>query len=483
MDLIRHIARLADNLKPVPSDVPGIYRDYYRSRSIPQRTHLCHAPFNNMYFNSLGEVANCWLTFDDPEVYDGTRTIRDIWNGKKFRKLREAIRDYNLDYRCGTCRHYIESGNHVNVLAKAYDNEFPLSEYPTMMEFELANTCNLECTMCNGFLSSAIRHNREKLPALKSPYGEKFIEELREFIPHLKEARFNGGEPFLIHNYYKIWDLIRELNPGLKTVVATNGTILNERVKQYLENGNFHINLSIDSLDPETYAAIRVNGNLEEVLRNFDYFKSYCQARGNDLCIMVNPMRQNWHELPAFVEFGSKHRVHLWFNTILKPYDQALWNLPAAELQAIVDTLNQAKFGHLGLSGLRRSAYNRHIFHSLVNTQFRNWQREAQEREKAEHRNGVQGAEPRSRFEANLESYLSLQYRDNPGGAAQARTRLNNKVSALQRYLQGRLSEAAFYETLNRRSPETIFTYLLEHSDENLMQSLDQFLGEQPVQA
>jgi MoaA/NifB/PqqE/SkfB family radical SAM enzyme len=75
-----------------------------------------------------------------------------------------------------------------------------------MMELEIENTCNLECVMCIGELSSAIRKNRDKLPPIKSPYNEAFVEQLEEFIPHLKELRFNGGEPFLINSVFRIFE-------------------------------------------------------------------------------------------------------------------------------------------------------------------------------------------------------------------------------------------------------------------------------------
>lgn len=158
--------RSADSL---PDDVVAAYDD---SRTIWNKKYLCHAPFNNMYFNSLGDVANCWLTFDNPERYDESRTIKEIWTGEKFSQLRKYIVAHELDKRCGTCSYYIKNGNFVTPLAKAYDNNYPLTDYPSIMEFELSNLCNLECTMCTGLLSSSIRAKRDKLPPLKSPYGQ-----------------------------------------------------------------------------------------------------------------------------------------------------------------------------------------------------------------------------------------------------------------------------------------------------------------------
>ncbi len=144
--------------------------------------------------------------------------------------------------------------------------------------------------MCSGELSSGIRKNREGKPPLISPYNDSFVEQLREFVPHLTEMRFNGGEPFAQKVVLDICDMVAEVNPGLKINIATNGTVYSKRVKKILSQNNAHINVSIDSLDPQRYSEIRINGKLSDVFKNFEIYKQYC---GNDkeLSVMVNPMQ------------------------------------------------------------------------------------------------------------------------------------------------------------------------------------------------
>ena len=357
-----------------------IINAYNKSRSIRNKEYICHAPFNNLYFNSEGHVANCWLTFYQAEIYDQTRTIKEIWLGEKFEKLRTQIKNLDLETSCKTCQKYLVNRNFTNALAKAYDNDFPLSEYPSLMELELSNSCNLECTMCNGLLSSSIRRNREGLPPLLSPYGDKFVEELREFIPHLREMRFNGGEPFLISIYYKIWDAVLELNPTLRMVVATNGTVLNERVKDYLSRGNFHINLSMDGFKKETYEKVRVNGVHERLMKNFEYFRNYCKENDRVLCVMINPMRENWQEMPDFLNFCNENNVQLWFNTIMRPEDQAIWNLSAEELGVIYQTLSDAEIKPRVETSKWIYNYNINTYNNLVQHQIKDWLKEAEQR-------------------------------------------------------------------------------------------------------
>ena len=379
-----------------------------KTRQVRDKTLLCHAPFSNLYFNSEGHVALCWKTFHKHETYSEEKSIMDIWKGENFEKIRAGIRSCNLDFGCQECKKHLLEGNYVNVLSKAYDNDHLHPVYPTIMEFELSNRCNLGCTMCNGNLSSTIRKDREKLPPLPSPYGQKFVDELNEFIPHLKEARFNGGEPFLIKQYYDIWDNISELNPKLKMVIATNGTVLTSKVKEYMEKSNFHFNISIDGFSPETYESIRINGNFERLMENLDYFISYCRKNKRTLCVMINPLRQNWWEMPAFVNWCNEKDIHLWFNSIIKPSDQALWSLPSAELGNIIDQLSTAEVPLPKTGNRAIHRYNIQTFNNLVNQQIKTWHLEALEREKRDElAMGDKGGEIKRSSESSKDLFFS----------------------------------------------------------------------------
>lgn len=364
------------------SSIPDeIVSQFYQSRTNTQPKYICHAPFNNMYFNSLGHVANCWLTFHDPEVYTPDKTIKEIWNSDRFKKLRQHIENLDLDYKCSNCKQNLLNRNFVSVLARAYDNQSPLTDYPSLIELELDNSCNLECTMCTGLLSSSIRRNREKLSPLLSPYGDKFVSELNEFIPHLTEIRFNGGEPFLIKVYWQIWDNIVRLKPSLRVVIATNGTVLNERVKDILARGNFHLNISIDGLTKETYNNIRVNGDIDKLMQNFLWFRDFCARNNRVLCVMVNPMRQNWWEMGEFLNFCNRHGVHIWYNFIERPLNQALWSLPANKLQEIYDSLSNYKWAENSTCNKYIYKYNVSTFENLVHKQIAKWLADARKRE------------------------------------------------------------------------------------------------------
>lgn len=340
----------------------------------------CIAPYNNMYFTTEGNVAPCWLLVGKVDSWSKDRSIKDIWFGKEFTRYRENLKNNTFESECRVCKQKIEADTWP--LALAYDG-FSLKEYPTLLELELSNQCNLECIMCEGRLSSGIRKNREKQPPMPVIYDDSFVEQLKEFIPHLEELRFNGGEPFAQKIVYDICMLVADMNPGLRINIATNGTVYNKQVRTILDRCNIHLNISIDSLDPVNYPAIRVNGDFGDLMKNFTIFNKYCKDNERGLSVMVNPMRNNWWEMSKFVEFTIENEVNLWYNTIHHPEHLSIWSLPADELINILETLkpivdqlkpdgdsNYCAFG------------NWEKFNHFVNHQIQNWCNKQNEREK-----------------------------------------------------------------------------------------------------
>jgi radical SAM protein with 4Fe4S-binding SPASM domain len=339
----------------------------------------CVAPYNNMYFTTEGYVAPCWLLVGKIDKWSTTRSIKDIWFGEKFTEYRNNLKDGIFNSECRVCKQKIEADTWP--LAMAYDG-FSVKEYPTLLELELSNQCNLECIMCEGRLSSGIRKNREKLPPMINIYDDSFVEQLKEFIPHLEELRFNGGEPFAQKIVYDICMLVSKINPSLRINIATNGTVYNKQVREILEKCNIHLNISIDSLDKDNYESIRINGNFDDLMENFQTFKKYCHENGRGLSVMVNPMNNNWWEMPNFVKFTTENKVNLWYNTIHHPEHLSIWKLPSQDLSVILQTLEPI------VEELKPTDYSNYVAHGnweklnhFVNKQIANWYTKQMSRE------------------------------------------------------------------------------------------------------
>ncbi len=329
--------------KPVSLSKKTIH-DYNKTRTAHNYKYLCHAPFTNLYFSYGGKIGVCCYNRDNIFGNWPSTSISDAWNSEQMKDLRNKMQKCDLSAGCYCCQVQWEEKAYTTVLARNYDYFQPAGDYPVSMEFELSNRCNLECIMCSEENSSKIAKNKLGQEEKILPYNDEFVEELREFIPHLKSTKFMGGEPFLIPVYYKIWDLIIELNPACEIVVQTNGTILNDKIKDLLEKGNFSISVSIDSIKKETYEQIRKGAKFEEVMNNLNYFIDFCQQKNRFIGIACCFIQQNWNEIPDFINHFNKLQIPLTFNRVWSPPNCSIWESSYEITSKILEYYKTIKF-------------------------------------------------------------------------------------------------------------------------------------------
>jgi radical SAM protein with 4Fe4S-binding SPASM domain len=323
-------------------------KSYNSSRDLSGKPFdsFCYAPFGSLFFNPLGNVVACCRSSAFILGNVKNESISQIWNGGKIRDLRRALSSYNLPPACEFCRWQVEKGDFTNVSAKSFDmlKVKDLDNIkPVQMEFALSNICNLECIMCHGDFSALIRARRDKLPALPMVYPDQFFTELREYLPHLTRAKFYGGEPFLITEYYRIWEMMIEdgINPELEIIINTNGSIYNSKSIRILNNLPIHLIISLDGITQKTVESIRVNSDYNSTMKNISQFYAYTKERKTSLVFAVCLMQQNWHELGDLLLFAEEMRCKVFINKIIDPSYCSLFSLKSGELRKIVDKMHK----------------------------------------------------------------------------------------------------------------------------------------------
>jgi MoaA/NifB/PqqE/SkfB family radical SAM enzyme len=141
-------------------------------------------------------------------------------------------------------------------------------EFPSQILMDITEVCNLACVHCPhpDFKRSHHYAARYLDPVLNS----KMVDEVRQHGKGLTQyIRYaSNGEP-LVHP--KAYDMIQEAveRSGVYVTITTNGTIMNEkRTRKLLDAGVHMVDISIDAFRPETYAQIRVGGDLEVTRTN-----------------------------------------------------------------------------------------------------------------------------------------------------------------------------------------------------------------------
>jgi MoaA/NifB/PqqE/SkfB family radical SAM enzyme len=316
--------------------------EYLASRDYSKKAvrSLCYAPYTTLYFDTRGSVRVCCHNHQFPLGNVLEHSIEDMWRGARIKVLRDALAAGDFAPGCQFCELQTADGCFSTASMRRFDtfavpSEAP--EWPQQIEFSISNVCNLECVMCNGLQSSAIRARRERLPVLPRVYSDAFIQSLGEYLAHATWLKFLGGEPFLIQEYYQIWDLM--IAGGITTPchVTTNGTQLNPRVESILDRIPMSFAVSMDGVRPETVESIRVNANYQELMDNVRRFREYAKARRTTFSLTYCLMRQNWREFGEFCLMADDWNCNVYVNTVRNPPQLGIYTMPPGELRGVLD--------------------------------------------------------------------------------------------------------------------------------------------------
>jgi cyclic pyranopterin phosphate synthase len=132
----------------------------------------------------------------------------------------------------------------------------------TDLRLSVIDKCNLRCTYC---MPAA---GLPWLPAaqLMSPAEITRIVGIAVDLLGVTELRLTGGEPLVRPDLEEIVAAVAAAHPGLPISLTTNGIGLTTRAAGLAAAGLGRINISLDSLDADTFAALARRDRLAEVL-------------------------------------------------------------------------------------------------------------------------------------------------------------------------------------------------------------------------
>ncbi len=314
--------------------------------------HLaCRAPSSSMFLDQRGLVrACCW---NDLHVLGSVaeRSLLDIWHGPAAVELRRAMADDDLTKGCEFCKWQVDRG-HPELAASRWFTHFEPDrvdpDWPQQIEFAITNTCNLQCVMCNGEWSSSIRAQREHLPPLPTVYDDRFFDDLRAFLPHLRHAKFLGGEPLLATETLKVMDTMVDVGATARVHITTNGTQWTPRVERLLDLMPVDVAISLDAATADTYHRVRIGSSWTQVMANLDRFQRRARTNHTDLTLTFCLMTNNWQDFTAFCQLADRRGLGAAVNVVTQPDHLSLYHLPADRLASVVDGIGAQR------SSLRR---------------------------------------------------------------------------------------------------------------------------------
>mgnify|MGYP001806401143 CR=1 FL=1 len=132
----------------------------------------------------------------------------------------------------------------------------------TDLRVSLTDRCNLRCTYCMP------AEGLDWLPGEELLTGDELTRLLTLAVTRLgiDSVRFTGGEPLLYRGLEEIVAAVAGLTPRPEIALTTNGLGLARRAKALAEAGLNRVNVSLDSVDAEHFAAITRRDRLSDVL-------------------------------------------------------------------------------------------------------------------------------------------------------------------------------------------------------------------------
>ena len=137
----------------------------------------------------------------------------------------------------------------------------PFGRSITYVRISVTDRCNLRCTYCmpDGYLGG------------ERPQDLLSYEEIRTVAEAMvrcgvRKFRLTGGEPLVRKELYRLVAYLRAFPEVEDLALSTNAVLLAREAQRLKDAGLDRVNISLDTLRPETFKRISVNQSLDQVL-------------------------------------------------------------------------------------------------------------------------------------------------------------------------------------------------------------------------
>ena len=181
----------------------------------------------------------------------------------------------------------------------------PFGRHITYVRLSLTDRCDLRCFYC-------MAEHMEFLPKKDILTLEELAQIADAFITRgVRKIRLTGGEPLVRKGFMTLVDhLSKHLDKGRldEITLTTNATQLERFAAPLKRAGVKRINVSLDSLDPQTFARITRGGKLGTVLAGIK------AAQDAGLRVKINTValkNDNATEIPDMIEWAHGHGMDM----------------------------------------------------------------------------------------------------------------------------------------------------------------------------
>ena len=182
------------------------------------------------------------------------------------------------------------------------------------LRISLTDRCNLKCFYC--FKDNTVFYEKEEILTIEEI---KFLISVFHNNFGVKKIRFTGGEPLIRRGIENLVEGLKDLN--LQVNITTNGVLLKDFADFFAKN-NINVNVSLDTLIPETFRKISGSDELAKVIEGIDKsIKLGINLKINTVLLLGI----NDDEIFDLIEFAFSRKVPIRFIELMPFVDESLW--------------------------------------------------------------------------------------------------------------------------------------------------------------
>jgi MoaA/NifB/PqqE/SkfB family radical SAM enzyme len=168
---------------------------------------------------------------------------------------------------------------------------------PTDVYYMITIECNQKCTKCT--------HWKQKDMPQRLPVSE--LVKAMNNIPMLQQFCILGGEPLLFKS--EIYEILNGIsNTSVKTVIITNGVLMDESFIQNISKFNIHVIVSIDTMDKDFWRFVRGEDSYDLVMKNLEYAIDILSSSQISIQSVLSKETQAY--LPAVSEYAASKNIY-----------------------------------------------------------------------------------------------------------------------------------------------------------------------------
>ncbi|MEZ0536765.1 GTP 3',8-cyclase MoaA [Caldicellulosiruptoraceae bacterium PP1] len=166
------------------------------------------------------------------------------------------------------------------------------------LRLSVTNQCNFNCNYCK------IEQNKKNLLSLNEINNILIAFYNLGFV----KLRLTGGEPFARKDIFEIIDIAYKI--GYRSInITTNGSFNDEILKKVIESPIDSINISLDSIERDTFIKLTKSDKLSSVIKNIKILKEYKKVKINTVLLKD----YNLFQVDKLIHFAKENDVLIRF--------------------------------------------------------------------------------------------------------------------------------------------------------------------------